>query len=57
MDDEAKANIRLEILRMLMESGSAQMQADPLPRAEEWYEWVISKGHKPSKAVPKDKAA
>jgi hypothetical protein len=57
MDDEAIANVRLEILRMMMENGSALTQADPLPLADKWFEWVIAKGHKSEKTAPKNKAA
>lgn len=57
MDDEAIANVRLEILRMMMENGSALTQADPLPLADKWFEWVMTKGHKSEKTAPKNKAA
>ena len=57
MDDEAIANIRLEILRMMMENGTALTQADPLPLAQKWYEWVMEKEHKPDRVAPKNKAA
>lgn len=57
MDDEAIANIRLEILRMMMENGTALTQADPLPLAQKWFEWVMEKEHKPDRVASKNKAA
>ena len=35
--------IRLEILRMVKETGSEQQKNDPLPFAEKYYNWVIGK--------------
>ena len=35
--------IRLEILRMVKETGSEQQKNDPLPFAEKYYNWVVGK--------------
>lgn len=57
MDEESIANIRLEVLRMMMENGSALTQADPLPLADKWFKWIMSGEHKSDKTAPKNKAA
>jgi len=35
--------IRLEILRLVKEVGSNEQKNDPLPIAEKYYNWIISK--------------
>ena len=35
--------IRLEILRLVKEVGSIDQKNDPLPTAEKYYNWIISK--------------
>ena len=35
--------IRLEVLRLVKEVGSEQQKNDPLPTAEKYYNWIISK--------------
>ncbi len=35
-----KEEIRLEILRMVLESGSEKIKSDPLPSCEKYYTWV-----------------
>jgi len=35
-----KEEVRLEILRMVLESGSEKIKSDPLPSCEEYYTWV-----------------
>ncbi len=35
--------IRLEILRLVKETGSNEQKNDPLPFAEKYYNWVIGK--------------
>jgi len=35
-----KEEIRLEILRMVLESGSENIRSNPLPNCEEYYKWV-----------------
>lgn len=57
MDNEAIANIRLEILRMMMENGTALTQTDPLPLADKWFKWIMTEEHKSNKTVLKNKAA
>jgi len=34
--------LRLEILRIVMDSGSDQQKNNPLPIATEYYRWVVS---------------
>ena len=34
--------IRLEILRLIKETGSDQQKNNPLPIADEYYKWIIS---------------
>ena len=35
--------IRLEILRLIKETGSEQQKNDPLPTAEKYYNWIVGK--------------
>jgi len=35
-----KEEIRLEILRIVLESGSEKIKSNPLPICEEYYKWV-----------------
>jgi hypothetical protein len=35
--------IRLEVLRLVKEVGSIDQKNDPLPTAEKYYNWIISK--------------
>jgi hypothetical protein len=35
-----KEQIRLEILRIVLESGSEIIKSDPLPSCEKYYTWV-----------------
>ena len=35
-----KEEIRLEILRTVLESGSELIKSDPLPTCEKYYKWV-----------------
>ena len=35
--------IRLEILRLVKEVGSIDQKNDPLPTAEKYYNWIVSK--------------
>jgi hypothetical protein len=35
-----KEEIRLEILRAVLESGSELIKSDPLPSCEKYYKWV-----------------
>ena len=35
-----KEELKLEILRIVVESGSENQKSDPLPICEEYYKWV-----------------
>ena len=35
--------IRLEVLRLVKEVGSNEQKNDPLPIAEKYYNWIVSK--------------
>ena len=52
VDTKDKIDIRLEILRLCMESSSLKVQENPLQKAEELFEWVMQPSqHKPKKKV------
>jgi len=41
--------IRLEILKAILVSGSENDRRNPLPQAREFYEWVIEKKRQPGR--------
>ena len=52
-----KEEIRLEILRMVLESGSEKIKSDPLPNCEKYYTWVSKASEnspKKSKTIQKN---
>ena len=52
-----KEEIRLEILRMVLESGSEKIKSDPLPSCEKYYTWVSKASEnspKKSKTIQKN---
>jgi len=55
-----KEEIRLEILRMVLESGSEKIKSDPLPSCEKYYTWVSKASEnspKKSKTIRKTSSA
>ena len=44
-----KEEIRLEILRAVLESGSELIKSDPLPSCEKYYKWVSMENENSSK--------
>lgn len=52
MDKQHKIDIRLEVLKLTMESSSLKVQENPLEKAEILYEWVMGdEKHKPKDKV------
>ena len=52
-----KEEVRLEILRMVLESGSEKIKSDPLPSCEKYYTWVSKENEnspKKSKTIRKN---
>tara|TARA_R110002126_G_scaffold287496_1_gene440353 strand:+ start:589 stop:771 length:183 start_codon:yes stop_codon:yes gene_type:complete len=44
-----KEEVRLEILRIVLESGSEKIKSDPLPSCEKYYTWVSKENENSSK--------
>lgn len=52
MDKQHILDIRLEVLKLCMESSSLKVQENPLERAEVLYKWVMDEEkHKPKEKV------
>ena len=52
-----KEEVRLEILRIVLESGSEKIKSDPLPSCEKYYTWVSMENEnspKKSKTIRKN---
>ncbi len=55
-----KEELRLEILRIVVESGSENQKSNPLPICEEYYKWVSKASEnspKKSKTIRKTSSA
>ncbi len=55
-----KEELRLEILRIVVESGSENQKSNPLPICEEYYKWISKASEnspKKSKTIRKTRSA
>jgi hypothetical protein len=55
-----KEELRLEILRIVLESGSENQKSNPLPICEEYYKWISKESAnspKKSKTIRKTSSA
>tara|TARA_B100000424_G_C22755488_1_gene407929 strand:+ start:141 stop:317 length:177 start_codon:yes stop_codon:yes gene_type:complete len=54
VDKKDLIDIRLELIRLCMESGSVNIAENPTVQAEKLYDWVtMPMKHNPKKGVPK----
>lgn len=52
MDKQHIVDIRLEVLKLCMESSSLKVQENPIEKADMLVKWVLGEGqHKPKKKV------